>query len=195
MKIMAKTYVLLGLVAAVAVQAMAQLPVPVDSEFPSRVEANLIDTIAENIELVSCPHRIRVISKDSLDFVLPEDEFRRAQQQIEYLQGNYFKLKNIEICRIKYLLDCEIAMRKRNPSIYGTPALELGSYARQYFGYKHNGHRLVFINLTSKSIWPEGFDDFDKCLKTLIVRDAPQVSARAIIDLDTEGVVFFSLGY
>ena len=145
--------------------------------------------------LISCPQPISVIRMDSLDFVLPESEFLIAQQHIDILKGDYYKLKNIEICRAKYLLNREIDKRKNNVSIYGTPALDLSSYARQYLGFKHNGHRLVFISLTEKNIWSDGFDDFDKHLKTLIIRDAPQLNVRAIIDLDTEGFVYFSLGY
>ena len=146
-------------------------------------------------ELISCPQPISVIRMDSLDFVLPESEFLIAQQHIDILKGDYYKLKNIEICRAKYLLNREIDKRKNKVSIYGTPALDLSSYARQYLGFKHNGHRLVFISLTDKNIWSDGFDDFDKHLKTLIIRDAPQLNVRAIIDLDTEGFVYFSLGY
>ena len=146
-------------------------------------------------ELISCPQPISVIRMDSLDFVLPESEFLIAQQHIDILKGDYYKLKNIEICRAKYLLNREIDKRKNKVSIYGTPALDLSSYARQYLGFKHNGHRLVFISLTEKNIWSDGFDDFDKHLKTLIIRDAPQLNVRAIIDLDTEGFVYFSLGY
>ena len=145
--------------------------------------------------LISCPQPISVIRMDSLDFVLPESEFLIAQQHIDILKGDYYKLKNIEICRAKYLLNREIDKRKNNVSIYGTPALDLSSYARQYLGFKHNGHRLVFISLTDKNIWSDGFDDFDKHLKTLIIRDAPQLNVRAIIDLDTEGFVYFSLCY
>lgn len=145
--------------------------------------------------LISCPQPISVMRMDSLDFVLPESEFLIAQQHIDILKGDYYKLKNIEICRAKYLLNREIDKRKNNVSIYGTPALDLSSYARQYLGFKHNGHRLVFISLTEKNIWSDGFDDFDKHLKTLIIRDAPQLNVRAIIDLDTEGFVYFSLGY
>lgn len=73
--------------------------------------------------------------------------------------------------------------------------MPLENYAKQYFGVKRNGHRLVFISLTDKNIWSDGFDDFDKHLKTLIISDAPQLNVRAIIDLDTEGFVYFFLGY
>lgn len=132
---------------------------------------------------------------DSLDYVLPESEFLIAQKYNKDLQGEFYQLKQTDIGRAKWLLDREIDKRKNNVSIYGTPALDLSSYARQYLGFKHNGHRLVFISLTEKNIWSDGFDDFDKHLKTLIIRDAPQLNVRAIIDLDTEGFVYFSLGY
>ena len=183
-----------GTVLTVSFPGLKPQDIVADSRQPMKV-------VLENDEndpftgLISCPQPISVIRMDSLDFVLPESEFLIAQQHIDILKGDYYKLKNIEICRAKYLLNREIDKRKKNVSIYGTPALELSSYARQYLGFKHNGHRLIFISLTDKSIWSDGFDDFDKHLKTLIIRDAPQLNVRAIIDLDTEGFVYFSLCY
>ncbi len=183
-----------GTVLTVSFPGLKPQDIVADSRQPMKV-------VLENDEndpftgLISCPQPISVIRMDSLDFVLPESEFLIAQQHIDILKGDYYKLKNIEICRAKYLLNREIDKRKNNVSIYGTPALDLSSYARQYLGFKHNGHRLVFISLTDKNIWSDGFDDFDKHLKTLIIRDAPQLNVRAIIDLDTEGFVYFSLCY
>lgn len=183
-----------GTVLTVSFPGLKPQDIVADSRQPMKV-------VLENDEndpftgLISCPQPISVIRMDSLDFVLPESEFLIAQQHIDILKGDYYKLKNIEICRAKYLLNREIDKRKNNVSIYGNPALDLSSYARQYLGFKHNGHRLIFINLTEKNIWSDGFDDFDKHLKTLIIRDAPQLNVRAIIDLDTEGFVYFSLGY
>ena len=183
-----------GTVLTVSFPGLKPQDIVADSRQPMKV-------VLENDEndpftgLISCPQPISVIRMDSLDFVLPESEFLIAQQHIDILKGDYYKLKNIEICRAKYLLNREIDKRKNNVSIYGNPALDLSSYARQYLGFKHNGHRLVFINLTEKNIWSDGFDDFDKHLKTLIIRDAPQLNVRAIIDLDTEGFVYFSLCY
>ena len=183
-----------GTVLTVSYSGLKPQEIVADSQQPMKV-------VLENDEndpftgLISCPQPISVMRMDSLDFVLPESEFLIAQQHIDILKGDYYKLKNIEICRAKYLLNREIDKRKNNVSIYGTPALDLSSYARQYLGFKHNGHRLVFISLTEKNIWSDGFDDFDKHLKTLIIRDAPQLNVRAIIDLDTEGFVYFSLGY
>ena len=183
-----------GTVLTVSCPGLKPQDIVADSRQPMKV-------VLENDEndpftgLISCPQPISVIRMDSLDFVLPESEFLIAQQHIDILKGDYYKLKNTEICRAKYLLNREIDKRKNNVSIYGTPALDLSSYARQYLGFKHNGHRLVFISLTEKNIWSDGFDDFDKHLKTLIIRDAPQLNVRAIIDLDTEGFVYFSLGY
>ena len=183
-----------GTVLTVSFPGLKPQDIVADSRQPMKV-------VLENDEndpftgLISCPQPISVIRMDSLDFVLPESEFLIAQQHIDILKGDYYKLKNTEICRAKYLLNREIDKRKKNVSIYGNPALDLSSYARQYLGFKHNGHRLVFINLTEKNIWSDGFDDFDKHLKTLIIRDAPQLNVRAIIDLDTEGFVYFSLCY
>ena len=183
-----------GTVLTVSCPGLKPQDIVADSRQPMKV-------VLENDEndpftgLISCPQPISVIRMDSLDFVLPESEFLIAQQHIDILKGDYYKLKNTEICRAKYLLNREIDKRKKNVSIYGNPALELSSYARQYLGFKHNGHRLIFISLTDKSIWSDGFDDFDKHLKTLIIRDAPQLNVRAIIDLDTEGFVYFSLCY
>ena len=181
-----------GTVLTVSFPGLKPQDIVADSRQPMKV-------VLENDEndpftgLISCPQPISVIRMDSLDFVLPESEFLIAQQHIDILKGDYYKLKNIEICRAKYLLNREMNKRKNNVSIYGNPALDLSSYARQYLGFKHNGHRLIFISLTDKSIWSDGFDDFDKHLKTLIIRDAPQLNVRAIIDLDTEGFVYFSL--
>ena len=183
-----------GTVLTVSYSGLKPQEIVADSQQPMKV-------VLENDEndpftgLISCPQPISVMRMDSLDFVLPESEFLIAQQHIDILKGDYYKLKNTEICRAKYLLNREIDKRKKNVSIYGNPALELSSYARQYLGFKHNGHRLIFISLTDKSIWSDGFDDFDKHLKTLIIRDAPQLNVRAIIDLDTEGFVYFSLCY
>ena len=183
-----------GTVLTVSFPGLKPQDIVADSRQPMKVVLET-DENAPYTGLISCPQPISVIRMDSLDFVLPESEFLIAQQHIDILKGDYYKLKNIEICRAKYLLNREIDKRKNNVSIYGNPALDLSSYARQYLGFKHNGHRLVFINLTEKNIWSDGFDDFDKHLKTLIIRDAPQLNVRAIIDLDTEGFVYFSLGY
>lgn len=183
-----------GTVLTVSFPGLKPQDIVADSRQPMKVVLET-DENAPVTELISCPQPISLIRMDSLDYVLPESEFLIAQQHIDILKGDYYKLKNIEICRAKYLLNREIYKRKNNVSIYGTPALDLSSYARQYLGFKHNGHRLVFISLTEKNIWSDGFDDFDKHLKTLIIRDAPQLNVRAIIDLDTEGFVYFSLGY
>ena len=183
-----------GTVLTVSFPGLKPQDIVADSRQPMKVVLET-DENAPVTELISCPQPISLIRMDSLDYVLPESEFLIAQQHIDILKGDYYKLKNIEICRAKYLLNREIDKRKNKVSIYGTPALDLSSYARQYLGFKHNGHRLVFISLTDKNIWSDGFDDFDKHLKTLIIRDAPQLNVRAIIDLDTEGFVYFSLGY
>ena len=181
-----------GTVLTISSPGLKPQEIVADSRQPLKIELSVDSIVGEIWVGDPC---IRVIMEDSLDFVLPESEFLLAQQHIDILKGDYYKLKNIEICRAKYLLASEIDKRKNNISIYGTPAMALSGYARQYIGFKHNGHRLIFINLTDKNIWSDGFDDFDKHLKTLIIRDAPQLNVRAIIDLDTEGFVFFSLGY
>ena len=182
-----------GTVLTVSCPGLKPQDIVADSRQPMKVVLETDENAPDY--LTSSFNVIGIIRMDSLDFVLPESEFLIAQQHIDILKGDYYKLKNIEICRAKYLLNREIDKRKNNVSIYGNPALDLSSYARQYLGFKHNGHRLVFINLTEKNIWSDGFDDFDKHLKTLIIRDAPQLNVRAIIDLDTEGFVFFSLRY
>ena len=142
--------------------------------------------------LTSSFNVIGIIRMDSLDYVLPENEFLIAQKYNKDLQGEFYQLKQTDIGRAKWLLDREITRRAYLP---GTGPMPLENYAKQYFGVKRNGHRLVFISLTDKSIWSDGFDDFDKHLKTLTISDAPQLNVRAIIDLDTEGFVYFSLGY
>ena len=180
-----------GTVLTVSFPGLKPQDIVADSRQPMKV-------VLENDEndpftgLISCPQPISVIRMDSLDFVLPESEFLIAQKYNKDLQGEFYQLKQTDIGRAKWLLDREITRRAYLP---GTGPMPLENYAKQYFGVKRNGHRLIFISLTDKNIWSDGFDDFDKHLKTLIIRDAPQLNVRAIIDLDTEGFVVFSLGY
>lgn len=182
-----------GAILTVSCPGLKPQDIVADSRQPMKVvletDENASDYLTSSFDV------IRIIRMDSLDFVLPESEFLIAQKYNKDLQGEFYQLKQTDIGRAKWLLDREIDKRKNNVSIYGIPAFHISSYARQYLGFKHNGHRLVFISLTDKSIWSDGLDDFDKHLKTLIIRDAPQLNVRAIIDLDTEGFVYFSLGY
>ena len=167
---------------------------PQDIVADSRQTMKIVLETDENAPdyLTSSFNVIRIIRMDSLDFVLPESELLIEQKYNKDLQGEFYQLKQTDIGRAKWLLDREITRRAYLP---GTGPMPLENYAKQYFGVKRNGHRLIFISLTDKNIWSDGFDDFDKHLKTLIIRDAPQLNVRAIIDLDTEGFVVFSLGY
>lgn len=167
---------------------------PQDIVADSRQTMKIVLETDENAPdyLTSSFNVIRIIRMDSLDFVLPESELLIEQKYNKDLQGEFYQLKQTDIGRAKWLLDREITRRTYLP---GTGPMPLENYAKQYFGVKRNGHRLIFISLTDKNIWSDGFDDFDKHLKTLIIRDAPQLNVRAIIDLDTEGFVVFSLGY
>ena len=61
-----------------------------------------------------------------------------------------------------------------------------GQYARQYLGMKHNGHRMVFINLVPSSLIPQFKDRLSNSLIT--VDDGGDEFVRAIVDL-TDGEV------
>ena len=64
--------------------------------------------------------------------------------------------------------------------------MHLGRYARQYLGMKHNGHRMVFVNLVPSSLIPQFKDRLSDSLIT--VDDGGDEFVRAIVDL-TDGEV------
>ena len=98
--------------------------------------------------LTSSFNVIGIIRMDSLDYVLPENEFLIAQKYNKDLQGEFYQLRQTDIGRAKWLLDREITRRAYLP---GTGPMPLENYAKQYFGVKRNGHRLIYINLVAKA--------------------------------------------
>lgn len=142
--------------------------------------------------LTSSFNVIGIIRMDSLDYVLPENEFLIAQKYNKDLQGEFYQLKQTDIGRAKWLLDREITRREYLP---GTGPMPLENYAKQYFGVKRNGHRLIYINLVAKANLKDHnyINYIDK--KLVVVFDGGDKYGRALIDLDTEGFVYFSLCY
>ena len=137
--------------------------------------------------LTSSFNVIRIIRMDSLDYVLPESEFLIAQKYNKDLQGEFYQLRQTDIGRAKWLLDREITRRAYLP---GTGPMPLENYAKQYFGVKRNGHRLIYINLVAKANLEDHnyINYIDKEL--VIVFDGGDKYGRALIDLDTEGIVY-----
>ena len=133
---------------------------------------------------------IRIIRMDSLDYVLPESEFLIAQKYNKDLQGEFYQLRQTDIGRAKWLLDREITRRAYLP---GTGPMPLENYAKQYFGVKRNGHRLIYINLVAKANLEDHnyINYIDK--KLVIVFDGGDKYGRALIDLDTEGIVYIHI--
>ena len=175
-----------GTVLTVSCPGLKSQDIVADSRQPMKV-------VLENDEndpftgLISCPQPISVIRMDSLDFVLPESEFLIAQKYNKDLEGEFYKLKPIDIGRAKWLLDREITRRAYLP---GTGPMPLENYAKQYFGVKRNGHRLIYINLVAKANLEDHnyINYIDKEL--VIVFDGGDKYGRALIDLDTEGIVY-----
>lgn len=137
--------------------------------------------------LTSSFNVIGIIRMDSLDYVLPENEFLIAQKYNKDLQGEFYQLRQTDIGRAKWLLDREITRRAYLP---GTGPMPLENYAKQYFGVKRNGHRLIYINLVAKANLEDHnyINYIDKEL--VIVFDGGDKYGRALIDLDTEGIVY-----
>ena len=140
--------------------------------------------------LTSSFNVIRIIRMDSLDYVLPESEFLIAQKYNKDLQGEFYQLRQTDIGRAKWLLDREITRRAYLP---GTGPMPLENYAKQYFGVKRNGHRLIYINLVAKANLEDHnyINYIDKEL--VIVFDGGDKYGRALIDLDTEGIVYIHI--
>ena len=178
-----------GTVLTVSFPGLKPQDIVADSRQPMKV-------VLENDEndpftgLISCPQPISVIRMDSLDFVLPESEFLIAQKYNKDLEGEFYKLKPIDIGRAKWLLDREITRRAYLP---GTGPMPLENYAKQYFGVKRNGHRLIYINLVAKANLEDHnyINYIDKEL--VVVFDGGDKYGRALIDLDTEGIVYIHI--
>ena len=133
---------------------------------------------------------IRIIRMDYVDYVIPESEFLIAQKYNKDLQGEFYQLRQTDIGRAKWLLDREITRRAYLP---GTGPMPLENYAKQYFGVKRNGHRLIYINLVAKANLEDHnyINYIDK--KLVIVFDGGDKYGRALIDLDTEGIVYIHI--
>ncbi len=140
--------------------------------------------------LTSSFNVIRIIRMDSLDYVLPESEFLIAQKYNKDLQGEFYQLRQTDIGRAKWLLDREITRRAYLP---GTGPMPLENYAKQYFGVKRNGHRLIYINLVAKANLEDHnyINYIDKEL--VIVFDGGDKYGRVLIDLDTEGIAYIGI--
>ena len=121
-------------------------------------------------------------SPDSCDFSLPESELKKLQQYDESLRGEFIQLDEYQIGRAKYLI-CEKIGKTKFRLI---SLMHLGRYARQYLGMKHNGHRMVFVNLVPSSLIPQFKDRLSDSLIT--VDDGGDEFVRAIVDL-TDGEV------
>ena len=67
----------------------------------------------------------------------------------------------------------------------------LGRYARQFLGVKHNGHKIVFINLVSTSLMPQFNGHLSDSLIT--VDDGGNGFGRAIVDLTSEEVIMLRM--
>ena len=69
--------------------------------------------------------------------------------------------------------------------------MRLGRYVRQFLGVKHNGHKIVFINLVSSSLMPQ-FND--RLSDSLITDDGGGNDfGRAIVDLTSEKVIMLRM--
>ena len=123
-----------------------------------------------------------ILSLDSFDFSLPKSELKKLQQYDESLRGKFFQLDEYQIGRAKYLI-CEEIGKTKSRLI---SLMLFGQYARQYLGVKHNGHRMVFINLVPSSLIPQFKDRLSDSLIT--VDDGGDEFVRAIVDL-TDGEV------
>lgn len=160
----------------------------VENDNPLNVEL-LWDSIAD--EIFVGDRSKYVILKDTCDFVLPESEFVIIQKQNKkFKHDKFFEIKDIEIGRAKAILNQEITTRKNQYYLYGNPAKPLNEYLKQYIGFKHNGHRCVFIRLTAKEAYGDS-SYIDKYL--LFVLDGGNNYGWAIVDLDAERILALNM--
>lgn len=129
-----------------------------------------------------------ILSPDSFDFSLPESELKKLPLYDESLRGEFIQLDEHQIGRAKYLVYEEINKDVKNPLI---SKMRLGRYARQFLGVKHNGRRIVFINLVSSSLMPQFNDRLSNSLIT--VDDGANGFGRAIVDLTNEKVIMLRM--
>lgn len=177
-----------GTILTVSCPGLKSQEIVADSRQPMKVVLETDENAPDY--LTSSFNVIGIIRMDSLDYVLPENEFLIAQKYNKDLEGEFYKLKPIDIGRAKWLLDREITRRAYLP---GTGPMPLENYAKQYFGVKRNGHRLIYINLVAKANLEDHnyINYIDKEL--VIVFDGGDKYGRALIDLDTEGIVYIHI--
>ena len=156
-----------------------------------------IDSIVANKNCFPPP----ILSPDSFDFYLPESELKKLQLNDELFSGEFIRLKYDElfsgkfiqlnrqqIGRAKYLICEKINKDVNNPRI---SKMRLGQYVRQFLGVKHNGHKIVFINLVSSSLMPQFKDSISNSLIT--VDDGGNSFGYAIVDLTSGEVIMFHM--
>ena len=129
-----------------------------------------------------------VLSPNSFDFSLPESELKKLQQYDESLRGEFIQLDERQIGRAKYLICEEIDKDVNSPLI---SLMHLCLYARQYLGVKHNGHKIVFVNLVAWSLMPQFKERISDSLIT--VDDGGNSFGRAIVDLTSEEVIMLRM--
>ena len=131
-----------------------------------------------------------VLTLNSLDFSLPESELKKLPMYDESLRGEFIQLNKFQIGRAKYLMCEAIDKDVNNPRIRISRML-LGRYARQFLGVKHNGHKIVFINLVSTSLMPQFNGHLSDSLIT--VDDGGNGFGCAIVDLTSEEVIMLRM--
>ena len=132
-----------------------------------------------------------VLYPNSLDFSLPESELKKLPLYDELLSGEFIQLNKIQIGRAKYLMCEAIDKDDVNNSRIRKSRMLLGRYARQFLGVKHNGHKIVFINLVSTSLMPQFNGRLSDSLIT--VDDGGNSFGRAIVDLTSEKVIMLRI--
>ena len=143
-----------------------------------------IDSIVANKNCFPPP----ILSPDSFDFYLPESELKKLQLNDELFSGKFIQLNRQQIGRAKYLICEKINKDVNNPRI---SKMRLGQYVRQFLGVKHNGHKIVFINLVSSSLMPQFKDSISNSLIT--VDDGGNSFGYAIVDLTSGKVIMFHM--
>ena len=132
-----------------------------------------------------------VLKPNSLDFSLPESELKKLPLYDESLSGEFLQLNEFQIGRAKYLM-CEAIDKDVNNPRIRTSMMLLGRYARQFLGVKHNGHKIVFINLVSTSLMPQFNGHLSDSLIT-VDDDGENGFGRAIVDLTSEEVIMLRM--
>ena len=145
-----------------------------------------IENVVGNIYCFPPP----VLTPNSLDFSLPESELKKLPLYDESLSGEFIQLNKFQIGRAKYLM-CEAIDKGVNNRRIRISRMFLGRYARQFLGVKHNGHKIVFINLVSTSLMPQFNGRLSDSLIT--VDDGGNSCGHAIVDLTSEEVIMLRM--